>query len=387
MARSLNRLSARKAASLTAPGRYADGGNLYLQISSNGGRRWTFKYTFRGRGHELGLGSFKSVSLSRAREKAKEYRELLAEGRDPKDFRARAALVPTFGQFADEFVSQMSAQFRNAKHVAQWRMTLTEYTAPMRDLPVDSIGTDHILATLQPIWTTKAETASRLRGRIERVLDSAKAKGLRDGENPARWRGHLETLLPKRQKLTRGHHQAMPYKQLPAFVDKLRRTESSSGRALEFLILTASRTSEVIEARWTEVDFEQAIWSVPPHRMKAGQLHRVPLSLRAIELLGEMKSLKSGEFIFPGQRPNRPLSNMALSKVLDRLQAKCTVHGFRSSFRDWAAEEAEAPREVAELCLAHNIASAVERAYQRGDLLYSRRKLLDSWQLYLFHGR
>ncbi len=386
MGRETKRLNARTVATLTAPGRHADGGNLYLSISANGGRRWIFLFRWNGRQVEMGLGSARDVSLARARELADAARARLAEGVNPLEQRKSERAIPTFGEAADALLDDIASGFRNAKHVDQWRMTLKEYAAPLRSKPVDEITTEHVLAVLKPIWTTKSETASRLRGRIERVLDAAKAQGNRTGENPARWRGHLDSLLPKRQKLQRGHHAAMAYPSVPAFLTRLRELSGSSALALEFLLLTAARTGEVRGATWSEIDLEGKVWTVPAARMKAARIHRVPLSTGALSVLERARALLAEQpqppgaaFIFPGAKPGTNLSVMALDMLLRRLKVDETVHGFRSSFRDWVGEETLFPREIAEAALAHTVGDAVERAYRRADALEKRRKLMQAW--------
>jgi integrase len=277
----------------------------------------------------------------------------------------------------------MRPSWRNAKHAAQWEMTLRDYAAPLRRLPVDKITTDDVLSVLKPVWNEKPETASRLRGRIERVLDAAKAQGLRNGENPARWRGHLDQLLPKRQRLTRGHHAAMPYAEVPAFVIALQGRQAIAALALEFAILTAARSGEVLGARWNEFDVDRAVWTVPAKRMKAGREHRVPLSRRAVKIVKVLHEASAGDFVFPGQKPGKPLSVMALEMVLRRMKVDdVTVHGFRSAFRDWAAECTNFTNEVCEAALAHVIENKAEAAYRRGDLFDKRRKLMDRWAAY-----
>jgi len=277
----------------------------------------------------------------------------------------------------------MRPAWRNAKHASQWEMTLREYAAPLRRLPVDKISTDDVVSVLKPLWNDKPETASRLRGRIERVLDAAKAQGLRSGENPARWRGHLDQLLPRRQRFTRGHHAAMPYAAVPAFLHDLRARQATAALALEFAVLTAARSGEVLGGRWDEVDLDRAIWTVPASRMKAGREHRVPLSKRAMEILKAIHECRNGDYVFPGQKPGKPLSVMALEMVLRRMKIDdVTVHGFRSSFRDWAAECTNFPNEVCEAALAHVIGNKAEAAYRRGDLFDKRRKLVDAWAAY-----
>jgi integrase len=331
----------------------------------------------------MGLGSVTSVSLAEAREKAAEARKTLGNKRNPiEERRARetAGTGTTFGEFADDLLKILAPGFRNEKHKAQWAMTLTHHVALLRLQRLNDITTNDVLKVLQPIWQTKAETASRIRQRIERVLDAAKAKGLRSGENPARWRGHLDALLPKRNRLSRGHHPAMAYKDLPAFIDRLRAMGSMSALALEFLVLTAGRSGEVLEARWEEIDLDEKLWTVPAARMKAGRQHRVPLTNRALAILEMVKPLQTSDYVFPGQRPGRPLSGMVMAEVLRRLNLNdVTVHGFRSAFRDWAGNETHFPREVAEAALAHAVGDMTERAYRRGDALEKRRQLMDAW--------
>lgn len=372
-------LTARKVET-AKPGKYSDGGNLYLIVSPSGSRKWVLRFTWRGRAKEMGLGSALSVPLADARERAAGARRKIAQGLNPIEERKRNNGIPTFGQMADIVREALSSSFRNEKHKAQWKTTLETYAAPLRDKPVDTVATDDVLAVLKPIWTTKAETASRVRGRIEKVLDAAKAKGFRDGENPARWRGHLDHLLPRRPKLTRGHHAAMPYEEVADFVARLRDSDSSAAQALELCILTAARSGEILGMRWDEVDLEKKLWTLPPTRMKAGREHRVPLSARAASILRDLHKVKSGEFVFPGHARNKPLSNMAMEMVLRRMKVEnVTVHGFRSSFRDWAGNVSTAAREVVETALAHVIGDKAEQAYRRSDALEKRRKLMDAW--------
>ena len=296
MARKLNKLSPRFVASVAKPGEYSDGGNLYLVVDKSGAKRWMFQFRWGGKQPEMGIGGLSSVSLGEARERATEARQLMARGINPleqRDVVRRAAKAgTTFGAFADALVANLAPGFRNPKHVAQWRMTLTNYAAPLRGKPLDQIGTDDVLGVLSPIWQAKHETASRLRGRIERVLDAAKAKGLRGGENPARLRGHLDHLLPKRRKLVRGHHPAMPYADVPGFMADLRNREANAALALRFTILNASRSGEVLGARWPEIDRCSQVWTVPAERMKAGREHRVPLSAEALGALDEAERLR-----------------------------------------------------------------------------------------------
>src|SRR6476619_7048882 len=376
-----SKLTARKVET-AKPGKYSDGGNLYLIVSETGARKWVLRFTWRGRAKEMGLGSAVTVPLADAREKAASARRTIAQGVNPIDERKRDGGIPTFGEMADEVRETLSAGFRNEKHKAQWKSTLATYAAPLNHKPVDTITTDDVLAVLKPIWTTKAETASRVRGRIEKVLDAAKAKGFRDGENPARWRGHLDHLLPRPSKLARGHHAAMPYEEVNAFIAKLRKREATSALALEVCILTAARSGEILGMRWDEIDLQNAVWNLPAGRMKAGRPHRVPLSTRALAMLRTLKRSKRSEFVFASRAPCKPPSNMALHMVLRRMGVDVTVHGFRSSFRDWVGNETPSPREVVETALAHVIGDKAEQAYRRSDALEKRRKLMDAWAAY-----
>ena len=377
-----SKLTARKVET-AKPGKYSDGGNLYLIVSETGARKWVLRFTWRGRPKEMGLGSAANVPLADAREKAAGARRKIGQGLNPIDERKRDGGIPSFGEMADDVRETLSAGFRNEKHKAQWKSTLETYAAPLRTKPVDTIATDDVLAVLKPIWTTKAETASRVRGRIEKVLDAAKAKGFREGENPARWRGHLDHLLPRPLKLARGHHAAMPYEDVATFIAKLRKREATSALALELCILTAARSGEILAMRWSEIDLDKKLWTVPAGRMKAGREHRVPLSARAVTILRKLEKLKTGEFVFPGQTRKKPLSNMAMEMVLRRMKIEdATVHGFRSSFRDWAGNVSSFPREVVETALAHVIGDKAEQAYRRSDALDKRRKLMEAWAGY-----
>ena len=380
--RALNKLSAVQATKLTRPGRHSDGGGLYLFIDPHGRRRWIFMYARNGRRTELGLGGGRDLSLANARTEATRLREILATGGDPKAERTRDDHIPTFGELADAYVEAMKPSWRNAKHVAQWTMTLTKYAKPMRSTPVSEIGTQDVLDVLQALWKRTPETAERLRGRIENVLDAAKAKGHRSGENPARWRGHLDQLLPKRQRLSRGHHSALPYDIVPDFMADLRGRPAVAARALEFAILTAARSGEILGARWDEIDRGKKVWTVPAGRMKGGCEHRVPLSPRAMEIVDAMAALGTEGYLFPGPKPKKPLSSMAMAMLLRRMKAEITVHGFRSTFRDWASETTGFSHEVCEMALAHTISNKSEAAYRRGKLFDKRRKLMEAWAGY-----
>jgi integrase len=414
MARLINRLAPSAVKTLRKVGRHADGGGLYLSISANGGRRWTFLYRWHGKKTELGFGSARDVTLAKARELATSARSHLASGTDPRA--ARAAVIaasgaPTFGEAAKALIETLRPSFRNTKHVAQWTMTLlgvtpkgepaeTDYCAALRPVPVDQVTTAHVLAVLKPVWEAVPETAQRLRGRIERVLAAAKAAGHRSGENPARWLDNLADLLPKRSRLTRGHHAAMPYASVPAFMALLRNRRALAAMALDLAILTAARSGEILGARWIEFELASVpvtirddkgreftlagpCWTVPPERMKAGRVHIVPLVPAAVALLVKLQDAKRGSFVFPGQSTARPLSDMSLEMVLRRMDiSDATVHGFRSSFRDWAAETTNFPNEVIEMALAHAIENKTEAAYRRGVLFDKRRELMAAWSAY-----
>jgi integrase len=336
----------------------------------------------------MGLGSASVVPLSRARERAAEARLKLTEGINPLTAKRAERVIPEFGEFSDALVDSVKSQWRNEKHRAQVQSTLERYAADLRPLRLDEIDTSNVVDALKKIWTSKPETASRVRGRIEWVLDAAKAKGHRSGENPARWKGHLDQLLPKRAQLSRGHHAALPYADVPAFIQDLHSRPGMSALALEFTILTAARSGEVRGATWAEVDLANSVWTVPAARMKAGREHRVPLSSRAIEMIGEMTKLAGDDLsaaLFPGPKgPQTFLSDAAFSALLKRMgkDGIVTPHGFRSSFRDWAGETTTFPRDVAELCLAHAVGDMTERAYRRGDALAKRRELMDAWATY-----
>ncbi len=388
MARVMHRLTARTVETTVDTGRHADGGGLYLFVSPGGRRRWVFRYARAGRVVEMGLGGAGrgAVSLAKAREQAAAMRAALGKGDDPLAARRSSAAardaIPGFGAVADAYVELMRPSWRSGKHADQWAMTLGRHAAPIRDLPIDRVDTDAVLAVLIPLWQRTPETAERLRGRIEAVLDHGKAKGLRSGENPARWRGHLDQMLPKRQRLSRGHHSAIAYDEVPVFVAALRLREAPAARLLEFTILTAARTGEALRARWSEVDLDKAIWTVPASRMKSGREHRVPLAQQTLAILTDRPRGGDDAFVFAGSH-GRPLSNMAMLTLLKRMgRSDITVHGFRSAFRDWAAETTAFPHEVCEMALAHTIGNKAEAAYRRGDLFEKRRQLMAGWGRY-----
>ena len=366
------------------PGKYADGGGLYLVVADSGSRKWVFRFTRDGKAREMGLGAASGGTLADARHKAAEAQRLIADGKDPLSERAKQNETPTFEKMSEDVIASLEQGFRNEKHRKQWRSTLRDYAGPLMTMKVDAIETDDVLKALRPIWSVKSETASRVRGRIEKILDAAKARGYRRADNPARWRGHLDHLLPKQAKLSRGHHAALPYADVPAFVETLRQRNAIAGRALEFCILTAARTGEVLGARWAEIGMDGQIWTIPAARMKAGRQHRVPLTGRAIEILEVMGAARIGDFVFPGQKAGKPLSSMAMEMMLRRMKIEnATVHGFRSSFRDWAGNETNFPRELAEQALAHVIGDKAEQAYRRGDALERRRTLMEAWATFI----
>lgn len=405
--RQLNRLTARTVTTRTCPGLYCDGGGLYLQITPSGNKSWILRYCspITKKPRHMGLGPLHSVSLAQARELAATQRRILLAGLDPIEVReaeirrkaAEAAKAVTFAQCAAAYIESHRAGWRNDKHAEQWINTIETYAnRVIGSLPVQDVDTALVLKILEPIWSTKAETASRLRGRIENILDWAKVRGYRSGENPARWKGHLKQLLPALAKKDRvKHYAAMPFTQVGAFLVKLREMEGISERALEFTILTAARTIEAIAARPEEMDFATATWTIPASRMKAKKEHRVPLSPRAVQIAREMLALgqalepeqaadnRKPAWLFPGTKRGKHISNMTMLGVLERLGADVTVHGFRSSFRDWAAERTNFPREVCEMALAHTIANAAEAAYRRGDLFEKRRRLMEAWADYV----
>jgi integrase len=397
MPQTINQLTARQVETLSEPGRYGDGAGLYVVVGPNGSKKWVFRFMLAGQRRDMGLGPAGKggLALAQARAAASEARDLVRSGVDPIERRradqqlpAAPAKKPTFGEMATALVESLSPEWRNAKHRQQWRNTLANDAACLMSMSVDEVRTGDVLAVLQPIWLKKPETASRLRGRIERVLDYAKTLGHRNGENPALWRGHLANVLPRRQKLTRGHHPALPYDEVPAFVALLREREAAAARALEFTIITAARSGEVYGMTWDEVDLQRELWIVPAVRMKGGREHRVPLSPRAVELVQQMERLRSHDGrdcpVFPGAKGGRPMSNMAMEMTLRRMgRGDITVHGFRSSFRDWAGECTHFPREVAEAALAHLVGDATERAYRRGDALAKRRALMEAWAEYI----
>lgn len=367
-----------------------DGGGLWL-ITKGTSRYWILDFTFRGRRRQMGLGPYPDTSLAKARDRAAKARQLIRDGIDPIEQRrlenAPARDVMTFGKYADGFIDEAVrvGRWRGAKTEARWRNMIENHAASLRDKPIADIAVDHVLAAIRPLWGAKQETAEKLREAIERVLDSAKVEGHRSGENPAAWKGNLEHVLHKPDALTsKGHHASMPHEDVPAFMVKLAGVAGVGARALEFAILTAVRSGEVRGALWSEIDLQKKIWSIPAERTKPGKPHRVPLSDKAVALLKTMAAQSINDLVFPGVRDKKPLSDMSLGKALKSAGGEgATVHGFRSSFRDWATEVAHAPREIAEAALAHAVGDAVERSYARSDALERRRALMQEWANYI----
>src|SRR5664280_559609 len=389
MARLIGRLTALKVVHAREPGMLADGDGLYLQVSNASSKSWIFRYRLNGKTREMGLGPLKGVSLAAAREKARGCRAQLADGVDPLAARqaeqARHATddakTITFDQCGEAFIKAHGGSWKNARHHEQWKSTLETYVSPVfGSLPVQNVDVSLVMKVLEPIWTTKPETAARIRGRIESVLNWAKERGYRSGENPAQWKGHLDNLLPARSKIkTIKHHAALPYDQTAEFMKTLRVQDGVAALALEFTILNAARTGEVIGALWNEIDFNAKIWTVPASRMKSNREHRVPLSKQALAILGKLEKGNPEEHVFAG-RPGGSLSNMALLMLLRRMKhTELTAHGFRSTFRDWAAERTNFQAEVAEAALGHVVGDKVELAYRRGDFFEKRRRLMDAW--------
>lgn len=393
---SINRLTALSASRQNKAGLYCDGGGLYLQVTKAGVRSWLFRYMRNGKARGMGLGPLHTISLAEARSRAMDCRRKLLDGIDPLDERhahvasrkAKEATSLTFDQCATKYIAAHRSGWKNAKHASQWENTLETYVAPVfGKLPVDSIDTGLVMSVLEGIWTTKTETATRVRSRIESVLDWATARSYRTGENPARWKGHLDHLLPHRSKIRKvKHHAALPYGESAEFIKTLRSMNNASARAFEFLILTATRTSETLGARKSEIDLVTGVWTIPAERMKVPKEHRVPLSSEALRLVSPIirDEADGSEFVFKGAKPGTHLSNTALLQLLKRIQrTDLTAHGFRSTFRDWARETTDYPREVAEAALAHTISDKTEAAYARGDLFDKRKTMMEHWSQFL----
>ncbi len=389
-AREMSPLEVRR---LAQPGRWSVGGvdGLALQVTAAGARSWVLRLTLAGKQREMGLGNFPTVTLADAREKARAYRNKVKDGADPIAERVAAisaaaaerSAMQTFAKTAEQYIERHEQSWKNSKHAAQWTATLKSYANPVfGSLVVRDITPAHVIKALEPIWSTKTETASRVRSRIELVLDFAIARGLRQGPNPARWRGNLDAALPKPSKVKKvQHHEALRVAEAPSFMARLVAQNGMGARALEFVVLTAARSGEVRGVTWGELDLQAAVWTVPAQRMKGGREHRVPLSTRVRVLLQTMGPGKQSELIFPGVRGQ--LSDMSLTAVLRRMEIPVTVHGFRSTFRDWVSEKTTVPTEVAEMALAHAVGDKVEAAYRRGDLLTKRVQLMEDWATYL----
>jgi integrase len=379
----LTALQVTRAARAREAGFKNDGGGLYLKDGSS----WVFRYARGGRRHDLGLGPALDVTLAEAREKAREARRLLLEGKDPlaekRASRAAVARAMTFREAAEAHIAAHAPGWRSDKHLRQWEQSLSNYAYPViGDMSVDAIGVVDVLRVLTPLWTEKPETANRVRNRIELILDAAKARGLRSGENPAAWRGHLDKLLPPRSKVRKVEHfAALPYPEVAAFMTELRKQDGVSAKALAFAILTATRSAETLGAMWDEIDLDKKLWTVPAERTKALKEHRVPLSDPALAIIEEMAEIRSTDFVFPGRRG--PLSAVMLQLALKRMGSDVTPHGFRSCFRDWAGNETHFPREVCEQALGHVTGDATEQAYRRSDALEKRRALMDAWAAFV----
>ena len=376
MARLVNRLNNSSVRTLGA-GEWLDGGGLYLVVGPKGSRSWIFRYRHGDARRRMGLGPFPTIGLADARQRATEARKLLVDGVDPLVSKGRSG--QTFEAFAEQWLDAVEQQWRNPKHRAQWRSTLKAYAGPILKEPIASITTEDVLACIAPVWTRAPETASRVRARIEKVLSAAKAQGLRTGENPARWKDNLDHLLPARPKLVRGHHKALPYQDAPAFIARLRARNTLSALALEWTILTAARSGETLGMTWAEIEGD--VWAVPAERMKAKRVHRVPLAARCLEILDVMRQVE-GRYVFQ-QPTGKPMSSMAMPMLLRDMGLTATVHGFRSTFRDWAGDCTSHPREIVEAALSHIVGDKAEQAYRRGDALDRRRILMDEWAGFL----
>jgi len=391
MVRQLHRLTARKVETAKASGMYADGGSLYLRIAPGGSKQYVFRYIRGGRLHDMGIGPTHTLSLAEARERATEARKLLLDGIDPlaakrtrlAALKAAEARAMTFADCVKDFIKDNDSSWTNARHRREWETSLIKHAYPvLGSLPVAAIDTPLVLRVLKPIWAATPESASRLRGRIENVLGWATVHHYRSGDNPARWGGLLEHALPA---VVKGeHHAALPYAEVPNFIARLRRETSVHAKCLELIILTGVRLDEARNATWNEVDFDNRVWTIPKERMKKGDKdHRVPLSAAAIAVLKDMHVVRLSDYVFPGAHQGKPVGKNMPLKLLNKLTGNgATVHGFRSSFRDWAAERTSFPNQVVEMALAHAIPSAVEAAYRRGDLFEKRRRLMDAWVAY-----
>jgi integrase len=392
MGRVLHRLSDVAVRAKKRPGYFADGGNLYLRVAPGGSKGWIFRFSLEGRTRDAGLGAYPTVSLVKAREEAEKWRRLLTAGVDPiqarkaerQTARLSEARTKSFEECAKAYIASHQNGWRNVNTSKLWRSALAIHVYPVLGAePVSTVDTALVLRVLQPMWVGKPSMASRVRGIIENVLAWAKVQGYRNGENPAQWRGHLDHLLPSRTKVRRvRHHSALPFAEIPAFMGELRARSDLAARVLEFLVLTAARSGEARGVRWDEISLDQRTWIIPGHRMKGGREHRVPLATRAVAILKEMADVRLSDFVFPGLSANRPISNFGMRLLVHELRPGVTIHGFRSSFRDWAAETTSFPNHVVEMALAHAITDGTEAAYRRGDLFEKRRKLMEAWANY-----
>ncbi|MBD8755411.1 integrase arm-type DNA-binding domain-containing protein [Pseudomonas coleopterorum] len=395
----MGKLNPKQIENLTTSGTYEDGEGLRMVVKPTGKKYWVLRYQLAGKRREMGLGSFPTITLKKAREAAAEHRKLLSQEIDPLVSRdaerkasrvaeeARQARAISFRTVAEDYITAHKAGWKNAKHSQQWLNTLTTYAFPViGDTPTEEVTTEQILRILTPIWHTKPETASRVRNRMEMVLDAAKARRLRDGENPARWRGHLDKLLPPRSKVKSVvHHPALPWRELPGLISRIKARDEPTYKAMLLTILTACRTNECLAATWDEIDLKNAVWKIPAHRMKAGKEHRIPLSQPACDVLRSLIRIKDNPYVFPSTQRGKHLSNMAMLMGLRYLErGDLTIHGFRSTFRDWSAEATSYPREVCEQALAHNRQDKAEAAYFRTDLFEKRRAMMEEWAEYGF---
>jgi len=397
MAKKIHLLSDREVKNLNKPDAYPDGNGLYLQVSNTGSKSWFYRYQVNNKGRKHGLGAYPTISLKSARERAEQCRQLRADGKDPIEYKRKIdadkkledAKAITFKECALAYIESHKEGWKNRKHEQQWRNTLETYAYPVfGDISVQKIDVGLVMNAIEPIWKKKTETASRVRQRIENVLDWARVRQYRTGENPARWRGHIENLLPKRSKVQKVQHfEAMPYVDVPEYFRELRKVETLTAKALAFCILTTARNGTIRNARWDEIDWDTNTWTIPEEGMKAGRVHRTPLTPECLKILEEVKPFKVNDYIFPGLKRNRPLSNQALLKLLKTTHPTLTIHGFRSSFSDWCAETTAFPENLTEAALAHIVKDKTQAAYQRGDLFKKRIKLMDAWSNYCVIGK
>jgi integrase len=393
MARQYEKLTSRFCRTVTKPGLYSDGGDLYLKVGPSGAKSWVFRYQINGRTRDMGLGPYHTIGLAEARRKALECRQLRHNGLDPMVERDKSrpqwqAAIPTFRWCAEQYIADHQAGWRNPKHGRDWENSLATYAYPLiGKLPVDAIDLAAVLRVIQPHWESKTVTMDRVRSRIELTLAWATIRGYRQGDNPAKWQGHLETLLPRKSRIAKvAHMAALPYAEAPGFVARLRAKEGVTARALELLILTCTRSNEVLGARWSEIDLPARLWVIPAERMKKGDReHRVPLSAAAVAVLEAMQAVRTGDFVFPGSRAGGRLHERVMLDLVGRMlpDRGITVHGFRSAFSDWCAEQTGFSSEVRELALAHAVGDKVIEAYRRGDMFDKRRRLAEAWAKFL----